>query len=205
MFLKNFSYCLCIILLFFLMIRRPPRSTLFPYTTLFRSDVDPSEPWTGTQDRNVALLADLPRRALCGSRDGVTEFIQPPLGLSDLLIDEPQACHDGADMGGGGLNRAGGHRERRRAQDAQHVRGIEPANAMVLEDAGDRLLAHPRRLCRRRHLLPQVEEPLGCDILGKLAGLRVIPPQLLADPVGQAVLLPFELIVDARPFAQLDQ
>src|SRR3712207_7728025 len=27
-------------LLFFLMIRRPPRSTLFPYTTLFRSPVD---------------------------------------------------------------------------------------------------------------------------------------------------------------------
>src|SRR3712207_7158434 len=26
--------------LFFLMIRRPPRSTLFPYTTLFRSAVD---------------------------------------------------------------------------------------------------------------------------------------------------------------------
>src|SRR5947207_12002505 len=29
-------------LLFFLMLRRPPRSTLFPYTTLFRSP----EPWT---------------------------------------------------------------------------------------------------------------------------------------------------------------
>src|SRR2546427_8996113 len=28
-------------LFFFLMIRRPPRSTLFPYTTLFRSHVDP--------------------------------------------------------------------------------------------------------------------------------------------------------------------
>src|SRR6185369_7744705 len=27
---------------FFLMIRRPPRSTLFPYTTLFRSGSDPS-------------------------------------------------------------------------------------------------------------------------------------------------------------------
>src|SRR3712207_6876031 len=26
---------------FFLMIRRPPRSTLFPYTTLFRSEVQP--------------------------------------------------------------------------------------------------------------------------------------------------------------------
>src|SRR5690242_21307713 len=29
-------------LLFFLMIRRPPRSTLFPYTTLFRSDISRS-------------------------------------------------------------------------------------------------------------------------------------------------------------------
>src|SRR5260370_18873792 len=28
------------ILFFFLMIRRPPRSTLFPYTTLFRSETD---------------------------------------------------------------------------------------------------------------------------------------------------------------------
>src|SRR5256885_5260758 len=31
----------CVLFFFFLMIRRPPRSTLFPYTTLFRSlDVD---------------------------------------------------------------------------------------------------------------------------------------------------------------------
>src|SRR3712207_8792295 len=28
--------------LFFLMIRRPPRSTLFPYTTLFRSSMSPA-------------------------------------------------------------------------------------------------------------------------------------------------------------------
>src|SRR5471030_3389258 len=32
----NFAVIFCIF--FFLMIRRPPRSTLFPYTTLFRSD-----------------------------------------------------------------------------------------------------------------------------------------------------------------------
>src|SRR3712207_9093682 len=30
----------CVFLIFFLMIRRPPRSTLFPYTTLFRSERD---------------------------------------------------------------------------------------------------------------------------------------------------------------------
>src|SRR5688572_31816924 len=29
--------CHCLFIFFFLMIRRPPRSTLFPYTTLFRS------------------------------------------------------------------------------------------------------------------------------------------------------------------------
>src|SRR3989337_3512155 len=33
-----------VFLFFFLMIRRPPRSTLFPYTTLFRSPTRPSEP-----------------------------------------------------------------------------------------------------------------------------------------------------------------
>src|SRR5438093_11587140 len=33
--------CLLFLFLFFLMIRRPPRSTLFPYTTLFRS-ADPA-------------------------------------------------------------------------------------------------------------------------------------------------------------------
>src|SRR5256885_7158512 len=32
---------------FFLMIRRPPRSTLFPYTTLFRSTVRLSHFWPG--------------------------------------------------------------------------------------------------------------------------------------------------------------
>src|SRR5215475_15146524 len=30
-------FVFCLLFFFFLMIRRPPRSTLFPYTTLFRS------------------------------------------------------------------------------------------------------------------------------------------------------------------------
>src|SRR3712207_7915331 len=35
------------LIFFFLMIRRPPRSTLFPYTTLFRSSVTlPVDEWT---------------------------------------------------------------------------------------------------------------------------------------------------------------
>src|SRR5258705_8244792 len=46
------------ILFFFLMIRRPPRSTLFPYTTLFRS--------LPNRRRNLALL-DLARYGICAS------------------------------------------------------------------------------------------------------------------------------------------
>src|ERR1039457_5545319 len=34
---RRVSYCPVCLDIFFLMIRRPPRSTLFPYTTLFRS------------------------------------------------------------------------------------------------------------------------------------------------------------------------
>src|SRR3712207_8987360 len=39
---------------FFLMIRRPPRSTLFPYTTLFRSELH--KEWEGRQAPNLEYL-----------------------------------------------------------------------------------------------------------------------------------------------------
>src|SRR3712207_6937753 len=37
--------CCCRLVFCFLMIRRPPRSTLFPYTTLFRSFVGSTHDW----------------------------------------------------------------------------------------------------------------------------------------------------------------
>src|SRR5258705_13112851 len=42
-FLEIFFVFGLIFLFFFLMIRRPPRSTLFPYTTLFRSAIERDE------------------------------------------------------------------------------------------------------------------------------------------------------------------
>src|SRR5438477_2575503 len=55
--------CLYILLFFFLMLRHPPRSTLFPYTTLFRSaraaGQAPEAP-----GREVAAPARQPARAL---------------------------------------------------------------------------------------------------------------------------------------------
>src|SRR6266513_5306689 len=49
------SLFVCYVFFFFLMIRRPPRSTLFPYTTLFRSC------WHGSEQRPDLHLA----RTLC--------------------------------------------------------------------------------------------------------------------------------------------
>src|SRR5438876_3478048 len=43
-------------LLFFLMIRRPPRSTLFPYTTLFRSKANCSRPCIGKFSMSVGVM-----------------------------------------------------------------------------------------------------------------------------------------------------
>src|SRR3712207_6903779 len=54
----------------FLMIRRPPRSTLFPYTTLFRSQHRRGPPRPGGPRRGAAALpgrADAPAR---GGRPG---------------------------------------------------------------------------------------------------------------------------------------
>src|SRR3712207_7744901 len=44
-----------LILFFFLMIRRPPRSTLFPYTTLFRSNIHAHLPLLYTWDAYHSL------------------------------------------------------------------------------------------------------------------------------------------------------
>src|SRR2546430_10530168 len=54
-------------LLFFLMIRRPPRSTLFPYTTLFRS---PAPPVRRARRASRARRPALPRRDRRGTPTG---------------------------------------------------------------------------------------------------------------------------------------
>src|SRR2546430_15781417 len=64
---------LCIFF-FFLMIRRPPRSTLFPYTTLFRSHDGRAEAEAlglGKPTRRLADLAELTREADLATRHEV--------------------------------------------------------------------------------------------------------------------------------------
>src|SRR5437667_494304 len=78
--------CLSFFVFFFLMIRRPPRSTLFPYTTLFRSDVD------RRVDRDqVAQQVSL--RHLGQGRE-VDERRRPDAPRSEEHTSELQSHHD---------------------------------------------------------------------------------------------------------------
>src|SRR5260370_22032918 len=78
----------CIFVFFFLMIRRPPRSTLFPYTTLFRSDF----PFAGTtrfegMEELPQLLCD-PRALRDGYLDALGEYLaEVPRGCARQGID----------------------------------------------------------------------------------------------------------------------
>src|SRR2546427_4690358 len=58
---------------FFLMIRRPPRSTLFPYTTLFRST---NPDWQAPDDRCASALAQAVGPELLGSFDAEQVAVQ---------------------------------------------------------------------------------------------------------------------------------
>src|SRR2546426_8400839 len=81
-------------LFFFLMIRRPPRSTLFPYTTLFRSPpglrprrkrtVGDSGSWIrGSQDRGTRKP-----RPRCRSEEHTSELQSPCNLVCRLLLEK---------------------------------------------------------------------------------------------------------------------
>src|SRR6266699_4152332 len=65
---------------FFLMIRRPPRSTLFPYTTLFRS-TSPVTDYPGT-------CPSAPRRTAFRSEEHTSELQSRPHLVCRLLLEK---------------------------------------------------------------------------------------------------------------------
>src|SRR3712207_8489051 len=73
---------LCSLLFFFLMIRRPPRSTLFPYTTLFRSTVSPAFSHTilKTMAQRVQIL-----QQVAGQRERLNSLSNLAAGLAHEL------------------------------------------------------------------------------------------------------------------------
>src|SRR3712207_8156526 len=66
---------------FFLMIRRPPRSTLFPYTTLFRSG--PDNDTASYASRTTGVVVDLDNVAddgQAGEADNVQDDVENVIG-----------------------------------------------------------------------------------------------------------------------------
>src|SRR3712207_7534795 len=85
-------------LFFFLMIRRPPRSTLFPYTTLFRSSVAPepgsTNPFVAGARRDRAQRAwkvTVLDEPVPGQRAANTIYAQPAQGRSEDHTSELQS------------------------------------------------------------------------------------------------------------------
>src|SRR6266850_7217461 len=78
-------------ILFFLMIRRPPRSTLFPYTTLFRSDKPDPDAFV---DAPAEVLGELAVNLRADGRAGFvrseehTSELQSPCNLVCRLLLE---------------------------------------------------------------------------------------------------------------------
>src|ERR1043166_9875168 len=97
------------------MIRRPPRSTLFPYTTLFRSDF--RIPATGGTAEQQQILDDLLAKGVDGiavspiSPDNQTDFLNKVAGQTLLVCHDSDApkskrvCYIGTDNGAAGGER----------------------------------------------------------------------------------------------------
>src|SRR2546430_3177355 len=86
---------------FFLMIRRPPRSTLFPYTTLFRSRSwpDPGSPRPGP--RVIRTSRPGPCSVLCGdsprSEEHTSELQSQSNLVCRLLLEKKIKQHQASD------------------------------------------------------------------------------------------------------------
>src|SRR3989454_5569388 len=98
----TFQYLsLTLLFFFFLMIRRPPRSTLFPYTTLFRSHRSPSHARLELVESRAVVPEDLALAVLRQVRrgqepvDGVREprVVVRPVGGQDRKSTRLNSSH----------------------------------------------------------------------------------------------------------------
>src|SRR5258708_15618879 len=73
---------------FFLMIRRPPRSTLFPYTTLFRSDLKSIYRYLDAERANLEASAARQLELQQRSEEHTSELQSPDHLVCRLLLEK---------------------------------------------------------------------------------------------------------------------
>src|SRR5688572_31354232 len=78
---------------FFLMIRRPPRSTLFPYTTLFRSPAPTPMPRPATMKPNVDAVANERAESRSSQVSGGQRFDRQPCSAEDRKSTRLNSSH----------------------------------------------------------------------------------------------------------------
>src|SRR5262245_24320165 len=168
-----------------------------------RGEDDPSHSRQGCEDLHVMLLS-LPRLGLLGRGQAGGQNFEPVVRVLELLAYEANARNQGRDMGTSGFCRSGRDFHRRLAQNAEHMGGIETADAVALQDSGDCYLAHAAGLGGSRRGFPQIEQPFGAEISLELKKGRKIAPKLLAHTIGETIALSTEVFRDAGPLTQFN-
>src|SRR3989442_4570636 len=122
------------------MIRRPPRSTLFPYTTLFRSQATHKLLvetrgflWRrGLDEAGPALASRIAiERELRNNQRRAAGFQERPIHLALLVIEDAQVCDLLGEISGLLSRVAAGH-----AQEHEQARGDLPRGTSLDHDAG---------------------------------------------------------------------
>src|SRR5947199_4945485 len=80
------------------MIRRPPRSTLFPYTTLFRSTPTRSGTTCVAKDWSVLLTASVSGMAFIRSEEHTSELQSLRHLVCRLLLEKKKKCKEIVDL-----------------------------------------------------------------------------------------------------------
>src|SRR5260370_41616484 len=124
------------------MIRRPPRSTLFPYTTLFRSEI-------GVYPAHVPLMTQLLPGELRILKDGKTTELVVGSGFIEVTGDSVSVLTDSA-LGDEEIDETATEEAIRRAEAALKDKSLSSDDTAEVEAALARSLAQIRFKRRRR-------------------------------------------------------
>src|SRR6266480_5716474 len=150
---------------FFLMIRRPPRSTLFPYTTLFRSGREDLRLHAGQMGHEVDDGA---------STRSVQELRGGPRSTHVLVAKDRRPGHRARSLG-------------RRSDEALAVRVARPHT--LPQDAQARTIGSPTRGAVMDEEMMDAAEEAGADAIGEAVAAEAIHEDAVEKAAEAAVLM----------------